>query len=77
MQTAMYQILSFLAMGSSLLGNLFVAKKKKIGFYIWIASNILWISVNLMSISINISQIFMYVVYTGINIYGIINWSEK
>lgn len=69
-------ILSLIATTLSLLGNFLIIKKKRIGFISWIISNILWIIVNLISIP-NIPQIIMFLVYTGISIYGWIKWKQN
>jgi nicotinamide riboside transporter PnuC len=69
-------ILSLIATILSLLGNFLIIKKKRIGFISWIISNILWIIVNLISIP-NIPQIIMFLVYTGISIYGWIKWKQN
>lgn len=69
-------IISWVAMVLSLAGNLFIAKKMKIGFVIWLISNLMWIAVNIILIH-NIPQIIMYAFFTGANIYGIVNWSKE
>lgn len=69
-------ILSSIATMLSILGNFLIIKKKRIGFISWIISNILWIIVNLISIP-NIPQIIMFLVYTGISIYGWIKWKQN
>lgn len=68
-------ILSSIATILSLLGNFLIIKKKRIGFISWIISNVLWVIVNLISIP-NIPQIIMFLVYTGISIYGWIKWKQ-
>ena len=70
-------IVSFIALVFSLAGNTLINFKRKIGFIIWIISNVLWIAVNLMMESPNWSQIAMFIVYMMLNIHGWITWSRK
>lgn len=70
------QIFSIISLILSLSGNLLINHKRKIGFYIWIASDITWIIVNFLG-KPNYPQILMYVVYMIINIEGIIRWSKN
>ena len=51
--------------------------KKRIGFVIWIISNILWIGVNLRSDETNWYQIIMFVIYMCLNIQGFLYWGKK
>ena len=67
--------LSFMALVCSLGGNLLVNYKKRIGFVIWIISNILWIGVNLRD-DTNWCQIVMFLVYMCLNIQGFIQWGK-
>lgn len=69
------KIFSILSLILSLSGNLLINYKKKIGFYIWIASDISWIVVNFLQ-KPNYPQILMYVIYIIINVDGIIRWSN-
>ena len=70
------QIFSIISLILSLSGNLLINHKRKIGFYIWIASDITWIIVNFLG-KPNYPQILMYIVYMIINIEGIIRWSKN
>ena len=70
------KIFSVISLFLSLGGNLLINYKKKIGFWIWIASDITWIIVNFLG-KPNYSQIIMYLIYIGININGIINWTKN
>lgn len=67
--------ISFLALMFSIFGNISVNNKKKIGFVLWIISNVFWILVNIID-HWNTAQVAMYVCYTVINIVGLIRWSE-
>ena len=68
----MLDILSFIAMTLSLLGNILLVKKIILVFPIWIVANVTWIVVNFMSTP-NTSQIIMFVVYT---ILPMISWYQ-
>ena len=68
--------LSICAMVCSLAGNYLVNCKKRIGFIVWIVSNVLWILVNLLG-SPNISQIVMFLVYMALNVQGWWMWRKK
>ena len=68
--------LSFIALCCSISGNLFINFRKRIGFIVWIISNVLWIAVNFMQ-SFNISQVAMFVMYIGLSIHGYATWAKK
>lgn len=72
------KIVSTIALMLSIAGNVFLNKKKvKIGYSVWIASNLLWVIVGLTATDRNIPQILMYVLYTILNIHGIYNWRKS
>ena len=68
--------LSIIALIFSLVGNILVNFKKKLGFIIWTISNVFWIVVNFIG-DMNYPQVIMYLVYVGLNIQGYINWSRS
>ena len=68
--------LSIIALIFSLVGNILVNFKKKLGFIIWTVSNVFWIVVNFIG-DMNYPQVIMYLVYAGLNVQGYINWSKK
>ena len=72
----MLNFLSFLALASSLSGNALVNYKRRIGFIVWIASNILWILVNLLG-QTNWCQVLMFIAYMCLNVQGRIVWGRK
>ena len=72
----MILILSIIALILSLTGNILVNFKKKLGFIIWISSNIFWIVVNFIG-DMNYPQVIMYLVYAGLNVQGYLNWSKN
>ena len=68
--------LSIIALIFSLVGNILVNFKKKLGFIIWTVSNVFWIVVNFIG-EMNYPQVVMYLVYVGLNVQGFVNWSKK
>lgn len=68
--------LSIIALIFSLVGNILVNFKKKLGFIIWTISNVFWIVVNFIG-DMNYPQVIMYLVYAGLNVQGYINWSKN
>ena len=68
--------LSIIALIFSLVGNILVNFKKKLGFIIWTVSNVFWIVVNFIG-DMNYPQVIMYLVYAGLNVQGYVNWSKK
>lgn len=60
----------------SLAGNVLINFKKKIGYIIWITSNVAWIAVNLISVQPNYPQIIMYLIYIGLNVQGYMYWRK-
>jgi len=68
--------LSIIALILSLVGNILVNYKKKLGFIIWISSNVFWIIVNFIG-EMNYPQVIMYLIYAGLNVQGYVNWSRK
>lgn len=72
----MVSVLSVFALIFSIGGNVLINVKNRIGYIVWILSNVLWIMVNCLG-HLNVSQVIMYVIYAGLNIQGFINWSRK
>lgn len=70
-----YDLLSALGMLFSLGGNIFIIKKKKIGWLLWIVGNLCWIGVNCVG-KFNLPMVVMYVVYLFINLEGYIKWHK-
>ena len=68
--------LSIIALILSLVGNILVNYKRKLGFIIWISSNVFWIVVNFLG-DVNYPQVIMYIVYAILNVQGYINWSKS
>ncbi len=68
--------ISIIALVLSLVGNILVNYKKKLGFVIWISSNVFWIVVNFMG-DVNYPQVIMYVIYAILNVQGYINWRKS
>ena len=74
-QTHSVGIVSFVALVLSLAGNALINFRKRIGFFVWILSNVAWIAVNMMGTP-NWSQIAMFVVYVALNVHGWIAWGK-
>ena len=60
----------------SILGNILITGKKKIGFIVWIISNCIWIYTNIQK-GDNLQQNIMFGLYILLNIIGYINWNRK
>lgn len=73
----MYQFMSATALVLSLGGNVLINSKKRIGFSVWVVSNLCWIVVNIIAVQTNWFQIFMFAVYIGLNIQGFISWKKN
>ena len=71
----MINILSWIATGISLCGNLLVNRQKIQGFYIWIVSNVLWLAI-IASSTANYGQMALYLIYTITSVQGIFNWKK-
>jgi nicotinamide riboside transporter PnuC len=69
-------ILSIIGTILSLGGNIFIAKKNRIGWLMWLIGNVVWIVVNFLG-NPNIPMVLMYVVYMVINIIGFIKWGKN
>ena len=72
----MLNLVSFIALVLSLSGNVLINFKKRAGFVVWFASNVLWVAVNLIGTP-NWSQIAMFVVYMAFNVHGFLRWGKK
>lgn len=68
--------LSIIALILSLVGNILVNYKRKLGFIIWIISNVFWIIVNFLG-DVNYPQVIMYLIYVCLNVQGYINWQKS
>lgn len=71
----MLENLSWILVALSLTGNVFVIKKNVLGQWLWAISNVGWIA---FDISIGAySQAFLFTVYLGLCIWGIISWTKE
>lgn len=68
--------ITYLATFLSILGNIFIVKKSRIGYWIWIASNIFWIYVDYKIPEMS-AQIIMMVFYIILNVWGLYEWRGK
>lgn len=69
------ELLSWTFVALSLIGNYFVIKKNVVGQWLWAMSNLGWIYYDL-SIQAY-SQAFLFAIYFGMCVWGIIAWSRK
>lgn len=56
----------------ALLGSFYVARKDRIGFLLWVASNEIWIMFDLYYS--HYGQLIMYALFTLTSLYGFWNW---
>ena len=70
----LWKLVSFAALVFSISGNLLVNFQLRVGFPVWIVSNLLWIAVNFMREERDWSQIVMFFIYMGLNVHGFIFW---
>jgi len=68
-------LISWLFVILSLAGNIFVIKKNVLGQWLWATSNVGWISYDLYIGAY--SQAFLFTVYLGMCIWGIIAWTKE
>lgn len=69
-----WEQLSWILVGLSLLGNVFVIKKNVAGQWLWALSNLGWIAFDLYIGAY--SQAFLFFVYFGMCVWGIVEWSR-
>ena len=69
-------MLSMLAFVLSLSGNILINHKRRVGFVVWLASNVMWIAVNVKSGEPNVAQVAMFVAYIAFNIQGWLKWGK-
>lgn len=72
--TAILEKLSWVLVGMSLLGNIFVIKKKVIGQWLWAIANVGWVAYDLWIGAY--SQAFLFFVYLLLCIWGIYAWTR-
>lgn len=70
-----WEMMSWVLVVLSLSGNIFVIKKNVMGQWLWAISNIGWIAVNLFNAAY--AQAFLFTVYFGMCVWGILAWSKK
>ena len=70
-----FEHLSWVLTFLSLAGNYFVIKKNVLGQWLWAVANIGWIAFDLWIGAY--SQAFLFFVYFGMCIWGIILWSRE
>ena len=68
-------IMSWIATACSIGGNVGVIYKKLWGMYVWTIGSAIWIIYAI--INSDYAQLFMFIVYTILNLWGIFHWSKK
>ena len=73
--------LSWLALAISIAGNLLINNKSFWGFPAWFVSNCIWMWFDLYNNGWKITEknrarVMMHIVYSGMNIHGLINWLQ-
>lgn len=69
------KIVSWCALGFSLLGNVFINQGRVQGYYLWIIANLLWI---IYAVHQGIdAQILLFAVYTALAVHGIWSWKTR
>ena len=68
----MFEIISWMVTGFSILGTILNIYKNKWCFIIWTATNISWIAINLVLGMY--PQVVLFSVYTATSIWGMIAW---
>ena len=71
----MISTLMWIVTGASLIGTILNIKKKPVCFIIWFFTNSLWMIYD-FSIG-SYAQAALFTVYTGLAIWGIIEWRKK
>ena len=61
--------------GLSILGTVLNIKKVKWCFWIWLFTNLSWCIYDI--VINNYAQAVLFAVYTGLAIYGIVEWSKR
>lgn len=67
-------MIAWIASILSIAGAILNARKMKIGFVIWIISNLIWAGLSI--VKKDYAQTLVWLVYTVISIYGLCKWSE-
>lgn len=70
-----FDTLSWVFVFLSLLGNYFVIKKNVLGQWLWAFSNLGWICFDLYLEAY--SQAFLFGVYFGMCVWGIVAWTKE
>ena len=67
--------ISWVFTAASIIGAVYNARAKILGFYIWIFANIGWVVYD--ALIKNYSQMALFIVYTFITAWGIYQWKRK
>ena len=69
-----FETISWLFVVLSLAGNYFVIKKNVLGQWLWAVANLGWIGFDIYLEAY--SQAFLFVIYFGMCVWGILEWSK-
>ena len=71
----MIEMVSVLGMLFSVAGNLLLAKKSSLGFWCFLAGNLMWILYSIL-FSFNLPMVIQYLIFSVINVYGIYEYGK-
>lgn len=67
--------IGWLAAIMSIAGNVLVVKKKAAGFAVWTLGNAIWIA--LAAVRRDWPQVALFVVYSALNLWGLVAWRKQ
>lgn len=70
----MEQLLTWALTAMSITGVILNVKKNRMCFVIWVIANMGWITINILHEIY--AQAFLFVIYTGLSVWGWIEWSK-
>lgn len=68
-------ILTYLGVACALLGNIFIIKKKKFGYVVWLVGNVCVLPTYI--IHADIPYIVLFATYAVLNVYGFYTWNKE
>jgi nicotinamide riboside transporter PnuC len=67
------QVLGWITAVIAVCGSLLINYKNFYGMFFYMVANVLWVYYGLV-IQVNYPQVFMYIVFTIINLHGVYKW---
>jgi len=67
-------MITWLFSAISIIGAILNARKRVEGFYIWVVGNMCWVVYD--AIIGEYAQSFLFLFFTGISVYGILQWRK-